>query len=183
MVIKTTRFGELKVEPQEIISIPSGLLGFPDQLKFCLVDPGDQTLILWLQSLTEPALSFPVLEPKVFQEDYSFALTFHELRELKLKKVSEATVLCILTIPNDITQMSANLKAPLVINIQEQIGKQVVLQESKYLIKHPMFKELRAHLMTISSHMKEDEKIIAPIVVQELLPYPHITQPDEVIDI
>lgn len=184
MVIKTTRFGELKLEPTEIISIPSGLLGFPEQKEFCLVDPGDQTLILWLQSIREPALSFPVLEPKVFQGDYAFSLTFHELRELKLKKVSDATVLCILTIPTEITEMSANLKAPLVINIQSQIAKQVVLQENKFQIKHPMFKELRAHLLTIASNTSApEEREVCPVVVQELLPYPRITQPEELIEL
>jgi hypothetical protein len=50
--------------------------------------------------------------------------------------------------------MSANLKAPLVINLREKLAKQVVLQENEYTIKHPMFKELRTHLMTIASQRR-----------------------------
>lgn len=152
MIIKTGRFGQLNVSEEEIISIPAGILGFPEHTKFCLVDPGDDVLIIWLQSLDNPELAFPILEPKIFKLDYTARLSAAELRELKLDNINQSAVFSILTIGEDITQMTANLKAPLVINLREKIAKQVVLQENEYNIKHAMFKELRAHLMTISSN-------------------------------
>ena len=54
MKIDTTRFGELEVENSDIISFKEGLLGFENLKKFFVVDPGDQTLILWLQSTEQP---------------------------------------------------------------------------------------------------------------------------------
>lgn len=48
-------------------------------------------------------------------------------------------------------EMTANLKAPLVINTREKTAKQVVLQENDQPIKHPMFKKLRTHLIGLSS--------------------------------
>ncbi|MEN9724027.1 MAG: hypothetical protein RJB38_2013 [Pseudomonadota bacterium] len=152
MIIQTGRFGQLTVGNGETITIPQGLLGFPEYTRFCLIDPADDTLILWLQSLDNPEVVFPVLEPKVFRLDYSAKLSALELRELKLDNVNQSAVLSVLTIPEDITQMTANLKAPLVVNLKEQIAKQVVLQENEYSVKHLMFKELRTHLMTIQSH-------------------------------
>ena len=151
MIIKTGRFGQLNVADEEIISMPAGILGFPEFKNFCLVDPGDDVLILWLQSLDNPELSFPILEPKIFKTDYTARLSGMELRELKLENVNQSAVFNILTIGEDITQMTANMKAPLVINLREKIAKQVVLQENEYGIKHPMFKELRMHLMTIAA--------------------------------
>ena len=151
MVVQTGRFGQVEISSDEIISIPSGILGFPEDQNFCLVDSGDDTLILWLQSLSNPHLAFPVLEPKVFKPDYMVRLSAAELRELRLQSIRDAAVFTILTIPADLNGMTANLKAPLVINIREKVAKQVVLQENDQPIKHPMFKELRAHLMTIRS--------------------------------
>ena len=151
MIIKTGRFGQLGIGEDEIISIPQGILGFPEYKKFCLVDPGDDTLILWLQSLENPEIAFPVLEPKIFKSDYSARLSAVELRELKLENINQSAIFTILTIPEDVTQMTANLKAPLIINLKGQIAKQVVLQENEYTIKHSMFKELRVHLVTIRS--------------------------------
>jgi len=107
-----------------------------------------------LQSIDNPHLVFPVLEPKIFLPDYAVRLAALDLQELKLANLNDAAVLGILTIPGDVTQMTANLKAPIVINLTEQAAKQVVLQENDYTIKFPMFKELRAHLITIQSQTK-----------------------------
>jgi flagellar assembly factor FliW len=154
VIIKTGRFGQLTVGDGETVWIPQGVLGFPEYKKFCLIDPGDETLILWLQSLENPEIAFPLLEPKIFKPDYAARLSAAELRELKLENVNQSAVFGILTIPEDATLMTANLKAPLVINLKEQVAKQVILQENEYSIKHEMFKELRAHLITMSSHKR-----------------------------
>jgi len=160
VIVKTGRFGQVTIGDEEIIRIPQGVLGFPEYKKFCLVDPGDDTLILWLQSIENPDVAFAVLEPKIFKPEYSAKLSAAELRELKLDNVNQSTVFSILTIPEDITQMSANLKAPLVINLKEQIAKQVVLQENEFTIKYMMFKELKMHLMTMSAQRKAQEKAV-----------------------
>lgn len=152
MVVQTGRFGQIEVSSDEIIQIPSGILGFPDEQNFCLVDPADDTLIIWLQSLKNPHLAFPVLEPKIFKPAYIVRLSAAELRELQLQSIKDASVFTILTLPQDLTQMTANLKAPLVINIKQKIAKQVVLQENDQPIKFPMFKELRTHLSTLRSN-------------------------------
>src|SRR4029079_1965850 len=141
---------------------PQGILGFPELTKFCLVDPGDETLILWLQSLQDSKIAFPVLEPKVFRPDYAARLSAAELRELKLDNVNQSAVFTILTIPEDITLMSANLRAPIVINLKAQVGRQVVLQENEYGIKQLMFKELRQHLVTIQSQARASTQAAAP---------------------
>ncbi len=176
MIVKTGRFGQLTIGEEEKILVPQGLLGFPEFTQFCLVDPGDETLILWLQSLENPEIAFPLLEPKIFKPDYSARLSASELRELKLENVNQSAVFSILTIPEDVTQMTANLKAPLVINLKEQIAKQVVLQENEYSIKHLMFKELRAHLATIDAQRRaqaatrEAAAQITPVSIRNIPP-------------
>ncbi|MGK5090161.1 flagellar assembly protein FliW [Bdellovibrionota bacterium FG-2] len=179
MIIKTGRFGQLTIGDEELIQIPQGVFGFPEYTRFALVDPGDETLILWLQSLENLEIAFPVLEPKLFRMDYAVRLSGAELRELKLDNVNQSAVFSILTIPEDITQMTANLKAPIVVNLKEQIAKQVVLQENEYTIKHPMFKELRAHLITINSQkrapsvpseIQEQGPIMSPVAIRNIPP-------------
>jgi flagellar assembly factor FliW len=149
--IKTVRFGELEVGSDEIISLPEGILGFPQLKQYCLVDPGDDTLILWLQALEDSQIAFPVLEPKIFKRDYIVKLSAQELKQLKLDNINQSIVFTILTIPKDVTQMTSNLKAPIVINLKDQIGRQVVLQENEYTLKHLMFRELKAQLATIEA--------------------------------
>lgn len=157
-----------------MISIPQGIMGFPECKKYFLVDPADDTLILWLQALDNPEVAFPVLEPKIFRPDYAARLSAAELRELKLENVNQSAVFSILTFPEDVTQMTANLKAPLVINLKEKIARQVVLQENEYSIKHLMFKELRGHLLTISAQRRgqsaERDQVAVPVAIKDIPP-------------
>jgi flagellar assembly factor FliW len=170
MKIRTLRFGEVEVHQNELITFPEGILGFPELKKYCLIDPGDDTLILWLQSIDDANIAFPVLEPKIFKPDYTVRLSAQELAQLKLENINTSVVFNILTIPKDVTQMTANLKAPLVINLKEQIGKQVILQENENVLKYPIFNELRKHLTTIASTQQvlkeaEEARIKATVAV------------------
>lgn len=158
--ISTARFGKLEITPSEVLIFREGILGFAGLNKYCLVDPGDDTLILWLQSIENPNISFPVLEPRVFKKDYLVKLSAVELKELALNNVNQSAVFTILTIPKDVTQMTANLKAPLVINLSDQLGRQVILQENEYSVKHLMFKELKAHLATIRTTSESQANVV-----------------------
>lgn len=151
MGIKTTRFGELEVNKNDIISFTDGLLGFDNLTKYFVVDPGDNTLILWLQSAEDEKIAFPIIEPKIFSPDYVVKLTATELTMLDLESLNNAKIYCILTIPQNVTEMSANLKAPIVINNNKKIAKQVVLQDSKLSVKHEMYKELKTYIVNYTS--------------------------------
>ncbi len=65
MKVNTTRFGELTVNNEDIINFSEGLLGFESLTQFFVVDPGDSTLILWLQSIEDASIAFPIIEPKI----------------------------------------------------------------------------------------------------------------------
>jgi flagellar assembly factor FliW len=149
--INTSRFGNLEVEKNEIITFTEGLLGFENLKKFTVVDPGDQTLILWLQSIDDESVAFPIIEPRIFMPDYRVKLLPAELNSLTLENLNDATVYSILTIPQSVTDMSANLKAPVVINNSTKFARQIVLQDSKLEVKYPMYLELKKYIVNFST--------------------------------
>ncbi len=151
MKVNTSRFGELDVNPTDIVAFPEGLLGFENLKKYFVVDPGDSTLILWLQSTEDEKVAFPIIEPKIFKPDYIAKLLPADLNGLDLDSLQAAKLYSILTIPGNVTEMSANLKAPVVINSSKKIGKQIVLQDSKLSVKHEMYKELKTYIVNFSS--------------------------------
>lgn len=154
MKINTSRFGVLDVAENDIIHFEDGLLGFESMQRFFIVDPADDTLILWMQSVDSAEVAFPVLEPKIFKSDYKVHLSANELRCLKIESTKNRNTLvyCILTIPDDVTKMTANLKAPIVVNTASQSGRQVVLQENEYSVKYSMYKELLTVIMSGSGN-------------------------------
>ncbi len=151
MKVKTTRFSELEVDAADVINFTEGPLGFETLKKFFLVDPGDQTLILWLQSIEDGAVAFPVIEPNIFNPDYSVQLLPAELASLNLESSQKATVYVILTIPQNITDMSANLKAPVIINNETRMARQIVLQDNKLEVKFKMYTDLKRYIVSYAS--------------------------------
>lgn len=151
MKVNTTRFGELQVNKEDVINLPEGLLGFENLKKFFVVDPGDSTLILWLQSIEDDKIAFPIIEPKIFKPDYVAKLLPADMNSVELDSLTQAKIYSILTIPADITEMSANLKAPVVINNEKKIAKQIVLQDSKLSVRYEMYKELKSFIVSFAS--------------------------------
>lgn len=151
MKINTSRFGELEVNKKDIIKFKEGLLGFEQLTQFFVVDPGDQTLILWIQSIEDPNTAFPIIEPKIFKPDYVVKLLPAEMQSLNLESLAQASIYTILTIPKDVTEMSANLKAPIVINNDTKIARQIVLQDSKLEVRCQMYKNLKRYIVSYAS--------------------------------
>lgn len=151
MKILTSRFGELEVDKKDIITFNEGPLGFDNLKKFFVVDPGDQTLILWLQSIDDEKVAFPIIEPKIFRPDYSVKLLPAELASLKIESLSEASVYTILTIPQTVTDMTANLKAPIIINNATKSARQIVLQDNKLEVRFEMYKQLKTYIVNYTS--------------------------------
>lgn len=162
MKVNTTRFGELQVNNEDIVSFSEGLLGFEKLTKFFVVDPGDSTLILWLQSIEDESIAFPIIEPKIFKPDYVAKLLPADMNSVQIESVTEAKIYSILTIPSDITTMSANLKAPIVINNEKKIARQIVLQDNKLTVKYEMYKELKSYIVAFSSDDSKRTNVATP---------------------
>ncbi|MEX0798633.1 MAG: flagellar assembly protein FliW, partial [Bacteriovoracaceae bacterium] len=92
MKVNTTRFGELQVNKEDIITFSEGVLGFEKLRQFFVVDPGDSTLILWMQSIEEAEVAFPIIEPKIFKPDYIAKLLPADMMAVELESLSDAKI-------------------------------------------------------------------------------------------
>ncbi len=147
LLIQTTRFGQVQFQSEDLLAFPEGILGFSDLQKFVLLDDPNDEIFAWLQSCEEPAIAFPVLEPELFSESYKISLAKNDLEALKMTSLNESRLFCIVTIPDDPTQMTANMKAPIVLNIQKRMGRQCVLQENHLAIREPIFSKLQQRVV------------------------------------
>ncbi|MCR5209263.1 MAG: flagellar assembly protein FliW [Lachnospiraceae bacterium] len=144
MQIKTRIFGEVTIDDSKMIKFPNGIVGFPDLTDFALIhdaEQGDQAGIRWLQSVQEPTFAMPVVDPLIAKEDYN-PLVDDDL----LKVIGEGEnilVLVTITVPSDLSKMSVNLKAPLVVNVDTRKAVQVVLEED-YPVKFYIYDILKS---------------------------------------
>mgnify|MGYP003497483790 CR=1 FL=1 len=65
MLIQTSRFGQLDVNRDRLIRFEEGILGFPKQKEYALIQTGDGSGFYWLQSVDTPDLAFVVSDPRL----------------------------------------------------------------------------------------------------------------------
>jgi len=143
--VQTSRFGEIEVDDADIITLPEGLIGFPELVRYVLLDHDTDSPFKWLQSLNEGAMAFVVISPLTFRPDFTVEVTEEEISVLKLENAEDAVISVIVTIPMDPKKMSANLKAPLVFNLKNRTGKQVIVKDAQYQTKHFIMEEIKKY--------------------------------------
>jgi len=148
MKITTLRFGELDIPEENIIEFPKGLIGFEQFKKYVLLEREDSDPFVWLQSLEDPNLAFVVINPVIFFKNYKIEIHYKELEDIAVRSLDRIEVYSVVTIPEDIMKMSINLLGPLVINLDNNRAKQLVLVNSSYTIQHFIMDELSRNLKT-----------------------------------
>ena len=132
MNIKTKNFGEITIADEKIIEFPSGIIGFPDMKKFTLIfdeEKEGRPSISWLQSMDEPEIAFPVMDPLFVCETYNPSVEEELLKNLGTIKEDNLYVLVTVTVPQNIKELAANLKAPIVINTDTRKASQIIVED------------------------------------------------------
>lgn len=141
MRIDTTRFGQLEsveVPEQALLRLPRGLYGFEAHRDFALIEEAQYLPFRWLQALDDPCLRFVLLPPAVIDPGYAPELSSADLELLELEPGERHEMYAIVVVPRDLRAMTANLKAPLVINLRRRLAVQVILSDERYSLRHPV---------------------------------------------
>lgn len=144
MVINTRIFGEVTIDDSKMIHFPAGIIGFPELVDFALIHDAEQGLkggISWMQSVQEPGFAMPVIDPLAIKQDYAPLVDDDLLTTIG--GMDNILVLVTITVPSDLTKMSVNLKAPLIINADTKKASQVIL-EADYPVKYYIYDILQA---------------------------------------
>lgn len=147
MLIKTKCFGDVDVSPEKIIRFENGLMGFEDFKEYTILFDSEKKAnrtIMWLQSIEEQALALPVVDPLVISEVYNPVVEDELLTSVGEFAEDDMLILVTLTVPSDITRMTANYKAPIIINAGTLKGIQLIAENEEYLVKYPVYDILKA---------------------------------------
>lgn len=144
MKINTRLFGMVDIEEEKMIKFPGGIIGFPELQDFTLIHDSEKEDggIRWLQSAQEPSFAMPVIDPLSVKPDYNPTVEDELLKRVGEYKPEDLLVLTTITVPSDLTKMTVNLKAPIVINTGERKACQVIVED--YEVKFPIYEILKA---------------------------------------
>lgn len=139
MEIQTKYLGTIEVEEKQIIRFPQGLPAFEDHRQFVFLPFDDRGIFFYMQSVTDEELCLIVCDPFCFFPEYQIDLGDHECQQLGIEDASDVAVFTILTIPDNFREATANLLAPVVINIRTNLGLQFIPTDSDYNTKEYIF--------------------------------------------
>ena len=142
MKVETRIFGTVDIDESKIITLPKGIVGFPELKKFAIIhdeEKGPKNAIRWMQSMDEPSFAMPVIDPLVVVPDYNPMVDDELLKDLGEIKEDNTLVLVTITVPKDIKNMSVNLQAPFVINADERKAIQIIVDTDKYPVRFPIY--------------------------------------------
>jgi len=136
MEIHHRHLGVISYREDDVITFPLGLLGFLKFKRYLLFQQDVSDPLVWMVSVDNPDLCFPLLDPKRFCPDYNPNITKRDLSELSAENPQSLQMYSIVTILQDARMATANLSGPILINREHRIGKQLVLLDDRYSTKH-----------------------------------------------
>ena len=137
-MIKTSRFGQVEVDGARLIRFPAGVLGFPDDHRYALIQTGEGSAFYWLQSVDRADLAFVVCDPRLFVSDYKVPVKMAELEQIGLEKPDDAQVFVIVNKVDEL--LTGNLQGPLVVNVVNREARQLVLSDKRFSTRHPLMR-------------------------------------------
>ncbi|NCC62684.1 MAG: flagellar assembly protein FliW [Verrucomicrobiae bacterium] len=147
ILINTARFGHFTVNDEDVVSFPKGIPGFETHKEWALAGEEDNP-IKWLQSLSDGDVALPVVVPDTIKSNYNAVLPEGSLSLIEAETVDDLALLIVVSIPPGAPwNMTANLRAPLVINHKKRIGRQIITENEEYELRVPVLSDIMRESM------------------------------------
>jgi flagellar assembly factor FliW len=126
MKIRNNYFGEIEYDEKIIVNFSDGIIGFEELKKFLLIN-NNNGLFLWLTSVDEPEIVFPLFALDVINNNYPKEKGYEVFGIVKLDREPE--------------NITINLKSPVYINEKTKSGFQKIIDTDNYPINYKLFKK------------------------------------------
>ncbi|MCD9022307.1 flagellar assembly protein FliW [Cohnella silvisoli] len=138
MIVNSVVLGDIEVDDNQVIRFENGMPGFEQLKAFVLVQLEPELPFSYLQSVEEAEVAFLLTDPFTFYPGYDIQLSEQVIEDLRIGDEKDVQVWSVVTMKEDIHSATMNLLAPVIINTKEVNGRQVILQNTKYVTKHPL---------------------------------------------
>jgi len=140
--INTVRFGEVEIDENKLLTFDEGLPGLDEYKVYAVLRFDESEPIAWLQSIDNARVCLPIIDSFLVFPDYAFDIDDAEAEGLDVSNPEDLQVVSVVVIPDRIEDMTANLAAPIVINMRSGKAKQVILNIGDYNVRYPVFKDI-----------------------------------------
>ena len=122
----TSRFGNIEVSEDQVITIERGLFGFTKLSKYIIIHQRSQGVFVWLQSLERPELAFPLIDPHLVYPDYMLEISREEADEIDIEDENDVKIFVLVAVKAGNKRLQLNMQGPLIINQKNRLAMQIV---------------------------------------------------------
>lgn len=122
------------------VTLKKGILGFENLREYEILNIENNDTLKELNSTEEDCIGFIVVSPFEVIKEYEVVLSQDIIEKLEVESPNDIILFNIITLGRILEESTVNLKAPIVINIKNNYGMQVILEEEKYSIRHPLLR-------------------------------------------
>ncbi|EQE07164.1 fliW family protein [Clostridioides difficile P73] len=122
------------------VTLKKGILGFENLKEYELLDIEDNDSLKEFNSTEEEGIGFVIVSPFEIINEYEIVLNQETIEKLEVKSPKDVVLFNIITLGQTFEESTVNMKAPIVINIKTNFGMQIILQDDKYSIRHPLLR-------------------------------------------
>ena len=127
---------KVAVDSRQIVTFENGLIGLPQLNVFALIENEESLPVRLMECISVPGFVFVVIDPFVIYPGYDIEVSTEDAEALGIRSASDVLVQSIVTMPDDLRFVTANLLSPLVINMRNKRGKQLLLSDTDYPINY-----------------------------------------------
>ena len=131
--------GKMMYKNDEIIYFEKGIPGFDNLKKYIIKEVENDSPFNILQSVEDKDIGFIIIPPFFIHNDYEIKLSEEIIEKLNIENQEDVLLYSIVTLNSKVEDITANLKAPLVINIKNKKGEQYIIDKEKYSIKEKIY--------------------------------------------
>lgn len=139
MELHSPRLGKIQINEDKIITFSDGIPGFESLTKFIMIEePETNGAFHWLQSIEDASISLLITIPTLFL-DYTIEVDSELLEDIGINQEQSGEIFTVVNLPEDFSKATTNLMAPVILNSETMQGKQLILTQSPWSMKHPLF--------------------------------------------
>lgn len=146
MKIQTKHFGEREIDKSRLIFFEDGIFGFEEYKEYVILYDGEEngSSFCWLQSTEEVNLALPMIDPSLFFPDYDPEVSGALISRIGEPIEEDLSLFTVVVVPDDITKMTTNLMAPIIVNNKTKKAIQLIVEDETYDIKTNLYEQIKA---------------------------------------
>lgn len=144
MQIQTKFHGTINIQDDQLWTFPKGLPGFEQEKQFVILPIDGNDAFQVLQSTQEAIIAFIVANPYTIIEDYSIQIDEPTIDALGIEQPTDVFVLGVLSLKEPFESSTINLQAPLIFQSTTKKAKQMILNDNKFTVRHPIGTQVTA---------------------------------------